>query len=65
MASLISVDIWLPDHQSAHIEINIVDNKVDWSVFDGGEQYTGVIFNHEGSYLELLEKVLYGRNLSS
>lgn len=60
----IMVDIWLPDRKSSHIEAEKIDNRWEWTVFDDGGQYEGVIYNHEGTYLELLGKILDGRNVS-
>lgn len=51
---------------SIHIEqIGGTDNykyDVDWAHENGG--WYGTIYNHEDSYLELVKKVLNGRDLS-
>lgn len=61
----IQVDIWLPERTSAHIEAELVEGRVwYYNISADGITSEGEIYNHEGSHLELLEKILHGRNVS-
>lgn len=45
------------------ISIEGVDGRYEYSS-SSDKDFHGTIYNHQGDYLNLLEKILHGRNLS-
>lgn len=45
-------------------DTNNYNYTIETSEGDHYSEFGGTIFNHEGTYLELVEKILHGRNMS-